>query len=84
MSAGQVRRLLGYAEMGGRFQRTRDTKYFEYAPRLNRDLVRTWRGRNQEERKARDWAARLATPAGMAEMPAMGFVCRYALAANRG
>jgi CRISPR-associated protein Csm1 len=83
VSVGQARRLLGYAEKFALFQKTRDTRYFEYAPLLNRDLTRNWREDSAEQRKAREWAAPLAHPNATEAMSRLGFVCRYALTANR-
>lgn len=84
VSVGQVRRLLGYYEMFAKYQKERDTRYFAYAPLLNRDLARNWQGSGQERQAARNWAAPLAHPNEIEAMSRLGFVCRYALTANRG
>ena len=85
VSVGQVRRLMGYAEQYAQYQRTGDTVYFEYAPLLNRDLNRNWPAQGPGA-AAREWAAHLALPPTSPEsrsITRLGFVCRYALTANR-
>jgi hypothetical protein len=75
---------MNYAQMHENFQRTSDTKYFEFAPQLARDLARNWAvpKPSREQTEAQRWATALTLP-GNAKMAGLGFVCRYALTANR-
>ncbi|MDR1657629.1 MAG: type III-A CRISPR-associated protein Cas10/Csm1 [Deltaproteobacteria bacterium] len=85
VSTGQVRRLLNYAQMYQNYHITRKTHFFEYAPLLARDVSRNWTVKHNdapEKSQARDWAASLALPHS-SKMAELGFVCRYALTANR-
>jgi CRISPR-associated protein Csm1 len=84
VSSAQARRLLGYARKWQKYHKTRNTCYFEYAPLLHRDLARNWGENDDAQKKARHWAAQLPLPGAEKAMSRLGFVCTYALAANRG
>lgn len=82
LSTSQVRRLLHYAGLARMFQRTRDTQYLQYVPYLARDLRRTWSEKTPHHREAKEWASQFLLPNNRA-MPALWFVCHYALYATR-
>lgn len=83
VNTGKVRRLLGYANLYRQFQRTRKTEHLAYAPMLAYDLRRNWGEKTDEQRAAKDWAARLATP-DSEDMKTLRFICEYALYGVRG
>lgn len=83
VNTGKARRLLWYANLYREFQRTRETQHLAYAPTLVYDLKRNWGERTGEERAAKEWAARLATPESE-DMKTLRFICEYALYGVRG
>lgn len=83
INTGKARRLLRCAEMHREYQRTRDTRHFQYAPALVYDLKRNWKEDTPAARDAKEWAAALATPASR-DIGTLRFVCEYALYAVRG
>jgi len=82
VNTGKARRLLKYARMYREFQRTGDTRQFEYAPLLAYDISRNWQGIGAAFQEARVWAAGLGTP-GSEEMEMLFFTCQYALLSAR-
>jgi len=80
LSTGQVRRLLSYADLYQEWQRTGDMRAFRYAPLLVYDLKRNWANAPPE---ALEWAREL-TLRDSAKMPALRFICEYALYGARG
>jgi CRISPR-associated protein Csm1 len=83
LKTSKVRRLLWFAEMARKFQRTRQTRYLEYLPLLVRELRRNWGEQTESQREARQWAAGLTLPSPEAMRP-IRFVCEYALYGIRG
>jgi CRISPR-associated protein Csm1 len=83
LNTGKVRRLMQCADLYREFQRTRDTRYFRYAPALVYDLKRNWKEDTEAARTAKEWAAGLTTPESE-DMKALRFICEYALYGVRG
>lgn len=79
LSAGQARRLLLYAAWYQHWQRTGDVMGFRYAPMLAYDIRRNWRSAPEQ---AAEWARGL-TVRDSADMPALRFICEYALSGAR-
>lgn len=80
LSTGQVRRLLYYSELYRNFQKTGQTSFFSYAPKLVYDINRNWhkKGASKEYERLLEWVEELSTP-GNDQMAALRFITQYAL-----